>query len=358
MDILRLRGPAGEAPRIDPEIRRAALIITAGGLVAFPTETVYGLGADAFNPAALAKVFAVKGRPRFDPLIIHLAGREDLGLAADCGALSPKAQEQADVLCRTLWPGPLTLILPKVPAIPDLATSGLPTVAVRVPAHPIAQALIRFSTRAVAAPSANPFGYLSPTTAEHVREQLGSRVDMIIDGGPAGVGVESTVLDLTTDPPRILRPGGVPQERIEALIGPTAVGDAPAGVSASPGQLPSHYAPQVPLILHDAGEIPIPYSPAAAYLFFDPPSRDRRLERWGIASAQGNPRIRVLSDNGTLTEAAANLFTILHDLDTLPIAAIHAERVPAEGLGNAVNDRLTRAGSRRYCGRPGPASAE
>ncbi|MDR0568475.1 MAG: threonylcarbamoyl-AMP synthase [Spirochaetaceae bacterium] len=330
----------------DDMARKAAEIIIAGGLVAFPTETVYGLGADAFNPSALAKIFEVKKRPRFDPLIIHIADRGSLPEIADIAALTQTARKQADALCRKAWPGPLTLILPKVSAVPDLATSGLPTVAVRFPDHPVAQKLIRLSARAIAAPSANPFGYLSPTTAEHVREQLGNQVDLILDGGPALIGVESTVLDLTDGVPLILRPGGTPKEYIEAVIGRAVSSGSAKETPVSPGQLKSHYAPRIPLILHENRGITAPYSPSEAYLFFNGQSRKNWLNAQNIPLNAENPRIQVLSETGNLAEAAANLFTLLHALDNLPVSAIHAERVPEQGLGNAVNDRLFRAGNR------------
>ncbi|MDR0562832.1 MAG: threonylcarbamoyl-AMP synthase [Spirochaetaceae bacterium] len=326
------------------DIARAAKIIAAGGLVAFPTETVYGLGADAFNPTALVKVFAVKRRPRFDPLIIHIADMRDLERVAALSALTPEARHQAETLCQRLWPGPLTLILPKTPEVPDLATSGLPTAAIRFPAHPAAQALIRLSTRAIAAPSANLFGCLSPTTADHVREQLGNQVDMILDGGTADIGIESTVLDLTRGVPRILRPGGTPQERIEAIVGPVETAGFSANAPASPGQLKSHYAPQTRLILHDI--ISPPYSPSEGYLFFEGKSRDIWLKSQGMQKDAANPRIQTLSETGSLTEGAARLFSLLHELDNLGLSAIHAEQVPEQGLGRAINDRLYRGSQR------------
>jgi L-threonylcarbamoyladenylate synthase len=209
---------------ITGEIRTAAEAIRSGLLVAFPTETVYGLGADCFNPTALARVFEVKGRPRFDPLIVHIAELSALDRVADTALVNGRI---LDLLVSRFWPGPLTLILPRRPLVPDLVTSGLPTVAVRFPAHSVALHLIRLSTGAVAAPSANPFGYLSPTRAEHVRAQLGNKVDYVLDGGPSSVGVESTVIDLcASGRPRILRPGGVSREDLEALIGAVESGPA------------------------------------------------------------------------------------------------------------------------------------
>ncbi|MDR0377038.1 MAG: threonylcarbamoyl-AMP synthase [Spirochaetaceae bacterium] len=331
-------------------VRAAAEAIRAGLLVAFPTETVYGLGADCFNPAALARVFEVKGRPRFDPLIVHIAEPGGLERVADTALLDSPGRRRLERLIRRFWPGPLTIILPKQPAVPDLATSGLPTVAVRLPAHPVARDLIRLSTGAVAAPSANLFGRLSPTRAEHVRDQLGERVDVILDGGPCTVGVESTVLDLCAGEPRVLRPGGVSREELEALIGPLAGpasgetrGDA--APARSPGQLKSHYAPRTPLSVHARNEISaLPYEAGEARLFFDAPSRDAWLETFRPRVPEG--RALVLSEQGNLIEAAARLFELLHALDGLGASRIRAELLPDRGLGPAVNDRLMRAAVR------------
>jgi len=322
----------------DQDLEKAAAALAVGFLVAFPTETVYGLGADAFNPSALARVFDAKNRPRFDPLIVHIAELSALSCIADTASLDKAAAERLAVLSERLWPGPLTLILPKRPELPDLATSGLPTAAVRFPSHPAAQKLIRLSTGAVAAPSANPFGYLSPTRAEHVKAQLGEKVDFIIDGGRAAVGVESTVLDLSHGTPRLLRPGGTPREAIQALIGPvefspgeSAADDAPV----SPGQLKSHYAPRTPLVLCRRGELAsLPDAPGEGRLYFSPPPNITK----GAAD-----RTRFLSAAGDLTEAAANLFDMLHELDSLGLGLIRAEEAPLSGLGAAINDRLRRA---------------
>jgi L-threonylcarbamoyladenylate synthase len=330
----------------DNDIALAAEALKAGALVAFPTETVYGLGADGFNPAALARVFEAKNRPRFDPLIIHIARIAALDLAADLDALEGEARKKTRILCSRLWPGPLTLILPKQREVPDLATSGLPTVAVRFPDHPVARKLIALSTGAVAAPSANPFGRLSPTRAEHVRDQLGDRVDLILDGGRTRVGLESTVLDMTGPSPRILRPGGVPRERIEALIGPVETPEGnPSGPVSAPGQLKSHYAPRTPLTLHGPREMAaLAYEAGTGRLFFQGASRDRWLRN--VPGAALSPGIRTLSEGGDTTEAAANLFDTLYELDRLGLARIRAEEAPPLGLGPAVNDRLRRAAAR------------
>jgi L-threonylcarbamoyladenylate synthase len=340
----------------DEDIRIAADAIKAGRLAAFPTETVYGLGGDAFTVSALAKIFEVKQRPRFDPLIVHIAALSALDMVADIEKLSSSAREKLDALCQRLWPGPLTVVLPKRHALPALATSGLPAVAVRFPAHPVAQKLIRYSTGAVAAPSANPFGYLSPTNAVHVQEQLGGRVDFIIDGGRSGIGVESTVLDITEEPPRIVRPGGVPREALEALIGHVGTGVPPPPDSASapraPGQLTSHYAPKTPLFLHDA-MLDISFNPDEAYLFFD----EETLGIWNRRNMQHirhtGGRMFTLTrgtNKGTADktlEAAANLFDMLHIIDKIKASAIHAQKAPDSGLGIAINDRLTRAAAKR-----------
>ena len=329
----------------DSDIALAAEALKAGLLVAFPTETVYGLGADGFNPAALARVFEVKNRPRFDPLIIHIARLEGLELAADLDSLEGGARKKTGLLCGGLWPGPLTLILPKRGAVPDLATAGLATVAVRLPDHPAARKLIALSTGAVAAPSANPFGRLSPTRAEHVRDQLGDRVDLILDGGRTRVGVESTVLDMTCPVPRLLRPGGVPREKIEALIGPVEIPGPSAGPVNAPGQLKSHYAPRTPLTLHRPEEMAVlGYEAGGGYLFFSGKSRDQWLR--GIPGTGPSPGIRVLSNGGDTTEAAAGLFDTLHELDRLGLSRIRAEEAPPVGLGPAINDRLRKAAAR------------
>jgi len=334
----------------DATIQEAAAFMARGGLVAFPTETVYGLGGNAFSPLSLAKIFEVKGRPRFDPLIVHIADFETLETVADLSSLDAQARQNLAALTKQFWPGPLTLILPKQKTIPDLATSGLPTVAVRLPDHDAARRLIALSSGAVAAPSANPFGYLSPTRAEHVAAMLGEKVEYILDGGPARFGLESTVLDMTGDKPRILRPGAVTKEAIEALVGPTAAGPAAvnsaAEAPASPGLLKSHYAPRATLVTFN-NEPPCDEKPEnnsaagrqAAYLFFDGASRDR----W-LASRPPSPTAAaVLSESGDLTEAASRLFETLHELDCCEVKRIYAQLAPEENLGIAINDRLRRA---------------
>ena len=325
-------------------LEQAAKIIRSGGIVAFPTETVYGLGADAFNAAAIAKIFEVKGRPRFDPLIVHIAALETLEMTADTSLLSNETLQKLSLLTRNFWPGPLSIVLPKNEKIPGIATAGLLTAAIRFPSHEAAQKLITLSGGAVAAPSANPFGFLSPTKAEHVRDSLGGKIDMILDGGSTQIGLESTVLDITGNKINLLRHGGVSKEEIENLIG--TVEDCTAAenteeVYASPGQLKSHYAPKIPLFTFNDDDISsLPFDETAAYLFFDDSSRSNWLKKhykWL------NSNFKVLSSYGQIKEAASCLFEILHDLDSLSVSRIYAQFTPDQGLGMAINDRLRRA---------------
>lgn len=299
-------------------IRRAAAILRRGGVVAFPTETVYGLGADALNPEAVARLFEIKRRPRFDPLIVHVADPRHLSkyARADDPRVAP--------LVRDFWPGPLTLVLPRRPIVPDIVTAGLDTVAVRMPDHPVALRLIRAARVPVAAPSANPFGYVSPTTAEHVREQLGDAADMILDGGPCRVGVESTVLSLAGRRPALLRPGGVSVEEIEKRIGPVKRGGSKR--IESPGQLLQHYATRTPMRRLGARR---PKGRVGLLAF-------RR-------SRPGFEAVEVLSASGDLREAAARLFSAMRSLDGRGLDAIVYEPVPEKGLGRAIMDRLRRA---------------
>lgn len=307
-------------------IHQAATFIRAGGLVAFPTETVYGLGADALNPMAVAKIFEVKNRPRFDPLIVHIA---DVSLMEKLCTLG---DERARKLIDRFWPGPLTLVLPKSEIVPEIVTAGLPTVALRMPAHPVALALIREAGTPVAAPSANPFGYLSPTTAEHVKEQLGEKVDMILDGGPCQVGVESTIINLSQPEAVLLRPGGLPLEQIEQTIGKVRIAATDSSRPQAPGQLPRHYSPRTPLRILMGDTPRIPEGKRVGLLAFRHPSENLPYER-----------IEVLSPAGDLKEAAVNLFACLHKLDRAGLDVIYAEPVPAVGLGRAIMDRLMKA---------------
>lgn len=309
-------------PASEEALDRAARIIREGGLVAFPTETVYGLGADAFNGRAVSRIFQVKRRPAFDPLIVHVHDISSLEMVAG----RPGEREKA--LAERFWPGPLTIVLGKS-KVPPIVTAGLETVAVRMPDNPVALELIRKSGTPVAAPSANPFGQLSPTRAGHVLRQLGDRIDLVLDGGPCRVGVESTIVRCDEDGALLLRPGGVPAEEIEEITGPLR--QVRGGTPDSPGQLPAHYAPHVPLRIVDDFE-GISGDPRTAILLFQRP--DRPLP-FGI--------VEVLSENGDLLEAASNLFSALHRLDESDIDRILAVSIPETGLGRAIMDRLRRA---------------
>jgi L-threonylcarbamoyladenylate synthase len=312
-------------PADDPAaIEEAAAVLRRGGLVAFPTETVYGLGADAFQPIAVAHVFEVKARPSFDPLIVHLAG------ASELGRVSPTHDPRAAALAGRFWPGPLTLVLPRRPEVPDLVTAGLDTVGVRVPAHPAARRLIAAAGTPLAAPSANPFGYVSPTTAAHVAELLGSAVDLVLDGGPCRVGVESTVLSLAAERPAILRPGGVPREALEAALGVSLDVAGRAERPLAPGQLEKHYATRTPLRV-----LPGPAGPA-------PPGRVGLLA-WRGTGAPGYAATEVLAPDGSAETAAARLFAALRRLDAAGVELILAEPCDEAGLGHAIMDRLRRA---------------
>jgi L-threonylcarbamoyladenylate synthase len=303
-------------------IERAAALIRAGRLVAFPTETVYGLGADATNDRAVAAIFEAKGRPAFNPLIAHV-------LDAAEARRHVVWNDTAERLAATLWPGPLTLVLPRVTdcRLSLLASAGLDTAAVRAPSHPIARALIAASGVPIAGPSANRSGAISPTRPEHVVESLGSAVDLVIDGGPCDVGLESTVLDLTTPTPTLLRHGGTTREAIEAVIGAVKQGPAigVAGTLHSPGQLESHYAPRATVRLNATAA-----EPGETLLGFGQ-----------VAGAMS------LSPSGDLVEAAANLFAMMRQLDASGAARIAIAVIPEQGLGVAINDRLRRAAAPR-----------
>ncbi len=320
--------------RLRPEeVARAAALLRAGELVAFPTETVYGLGADARNGRAVAAVFEAKGRPHFNPLICHFA-------EADAAFAEALPDDRARALAARFWPGPLTMVLPRRAEcrIDLLAGAGLDTLAVRVPAHPLALALIRAAEVPVAGPSANRSGQVSPTTAEHVLDGLGGRIAAVLDGGPCAVGVESTVLDLAAGGAALLRPGGVPVGEIEAVIGPVA---RPIPIAAaertrslrSPGMMLSHYAPSLPVRLDAEG-----VAAEEALLAFGPP-------------LPGAGAVWQMSEARDLREAAARLFAGLRWLDAegqrLGLSRIAVMRVPMEGLGAAINDRLARAAAPR-----------
>jgi len=307
------------------EVERAAALLRQGGLVAFPTETVYGLGGDATRDRAVAAIFAAKDRPRFNPVIVHVA---DTAAAQALAVLDRRAA----ALAARFWPGPLTLVLSRRPDSPVslLVGAGLDTLALRIPAHPLAQALLRAACVPIAAPSANRSGRVSPTTAAHVAEELGGRIAAILDGGPCPIGVESTVLDLAGERPRLLRPGGVPLEALEALLGPIERVSDGRGAPAGPGMLESHYAPGLPLRL-DARDV----------------RPDEALLAFGPNPPAGAAATISLSPAGDLAEAAANLFAALRALDRPDFAAIAVMPIPERGLGLAINDRLRRAAAPR-----------
>jgi L-threonylcarbamoyladenylate synthase len=328
-------------PANSANIERAAHFIQRSGLVAFPTETVYGLGANALDQDAVARIFEAKGRPRFDPLIVHVYN------LSHAQSLVETMTDPGMKLARTFWPGPLTLVLPKQLHVPDIITAGLDSVAIRVPAHPTAIRLLHLAKVPIAAPSANRFGAVSPTTAQHVYDELAGRVDMILDAGPCMAGLESTVLSLV-DPnnPVLLRPGALAVERIEAIIGPVKrQHDSPNRFSpgqshtpqVAPGMLPSHYAPATPLLFVD--HIPMDFPPTAkkvGLISLTPPEHPERFAA-----------IQALSPEGDLNKAAPRLFSALRELDALNLDLIIAQKFPDHGLGLAINDRLSRASTKR-----------
>jgi len=306
-------------------IAAGARVLAAGGLVAFPTETVYGLGADATSGAAVARLYAAKGRPRFNPLIAHVANAQAAHALA-------RFSNDARRLAEAFWPGPLTLVLPKTDRCPvaELATAGLDSVGVRVPDHRIAHDLLIAFGKPIVAPSANQSGHVSPTTAQHVLADLGGRIDLAIDGGATSVGLESTIVSCI-DTPALLRPGGLPREAIERVLGhPLAVANEPPDEAPlAPGMLASHYAPRTPLRLN-ASDL----RPGEALLALG-------------ADAPNAARVLNLSISGDLVEAAANLFSHLRALDNFGARAIAVMPIPNEGLGEAINDRLARAAAPR-----------
>ncbi|MDQ7029104.1 MAG: L-threonylcarbamoyladenylate synthase [Ardenticatenia bacterium] len=340
--------------RVNPDqpdveaVARAAEVIRRGGLVAFPTETVYGLGADALNPQAVARIFEAKGRPAHDPIIVHVAGVDELARVAR------EVPSVAQHLAEIFWPGPLTLVVPKADVVPPVVTAGGETVAVRCPAHPVALALIRASQTPIAAPSANRFGHTSPTTAQHVLDDLAGRFDLLLDSGPTPVGVESTVLDLTAEIPTILRPGGVPREALEAVLGQVAVVERGPGRNMplrSPGLLERHYAPRAELWLFTG-----PTEPVVEALC----QEVRRAREAGrrvaalvadedVARVRAKAKDVVVIAVGPSHEGAVvaqRLFAALRTLDAQNPDLILARDFPRQGLGLAVHDRLVRAADR------------
>jgi len=312
---------------VGTDVSHAARLLREGGLVAFGTETVYGLGANAFDPLAVARVFEAKNRPHFDPLIVHVPGR---GRVAEIAGEFPDVAER---LAEAFWPGPLTLVVPKRPAVPDLVTAGRSTVAVRVPAPEVTRRLLNEAGVPVAAPSANPFGRISPTTAAHVAEQLGDAVDYILDCGPCRVGLESTVVDVSDGGPVLLRPGGVTLEELERVVGrlPSAA-ETDEGPQRAPGMLSRHYSPRTPLVIREEAG--------------NGTAREGLLHLGPVAGPSGFGPVEALSATGDLAEAAANFFAALRRLDAAGLDRIIAVSFPEVGLGRALNDRLRRAAAK------------
>ena len=333
-------------------IGRAAKLLHAGEIVVFPTETVYGLGADAFQPAALERIFVAKGRPFSDPLIVHIADERTLEL------LTTTIPEQAKRLAQAFWPGPLTLILPRGPRVPHLVTAGLETVAIRMPRHAVALALIRALGSPIAAPSANRFMHVSPTTAQHALVDLGGRVPLILDAGPCEIGVESTVLDLCSDVPRILRPGGVSLEALRRVLpdvqtpmrGKADSDNEDIAAKKAPGQLLTHYAPTAPLLLFDGS-----VEAMRASMLAEVRRRCAQGERVGVLVADED--VQVFSDSGALiyalgsadepAEVAAKLFAGLRALEEAHVQVILCRNFGEQGLGLAIRDRLLKAAGGR-----------
>lgn len=312
---------------IGTDIEKAAHLLRRGKLVGIPTETVYGLAGNAFNEQAVLSIFETKNRPQFDPLIVHSSSTEWVKEhVAEIPLLASRLMDE-------FWPGPMTLVLPKKTIVPDLVTSGLDSVAVRVPSHPMTQSLLRLLDFPLAAPSANPFGYVSPTTAQHVNDQLGDKIDYILDGGPTTIGLESTIIGFEEGRPIIYRLGGLSVDVIEDLIGPVEVTLNQSSDPKAPGMLKSHYAPGKPLFFGKPGQLitefegkRIGFLGFMTRLEFLPPNRQL-----------------LLSPRGDLQEAAVNLFAFMRQFEKFPVDVILAEELPEIGLGRAINDRLRRA---------------
>jgi len=308
-------------PATENSLSRASEILRDGGLVAFPTETVYGLGANATDDKAVARIYQAKARPSFNPLILHIADVTAAEALVTFG-------DRANALAKRFWPGALTMVLPRRTdaSISRLALAGLDTVALRCPAHPVARTILAQVKRPIAAPSANRSGRISPTTAQHVADDLNGAVDLIVDGGPCPVGIESTILDLTVEPACLLRPGGVTRDEIESVIGPITVSEGSDAQPKSPGRLARHYAPATPLRLNATAVAP-----------------DEALLAFGPTPLAGGKITANLSASEDAAEAAANLFAMLHKLDASGATSIAVMPIPNEGLGAAINDRLRRA---------------
>lgn len=306
------------------DLERAKSLLIRGELVAIPTETVYGLAANALDAMAVAKIFSVKNRPEFDPLIVHVA---DLESARKYVTEIPKEAKQ---LASLFWPGPLTIILPKKAIIPDLVTSGLDTVGLRCPDHNLTRRLLNELPFPLAAPSANPFGYVSPTRPEHVLDQLGSKINYVLDGGPCTIGIESTIIGFEEGVPVVYRLGGLSVEKIESVAGPVLVNTHSTSNPKAPGQLESHYAPRKKVIVGTLTELLQKYPAHCAGIL-------------SFVTDFNSPNQVILSPSGDMEEAAKNLFSALREFDKMNIDYVLAELVPEEGLGRAINDRLRRA---------------
>ncbi len=308
-------------------IEQAVRALKNGDIVAFPTETVYGLGADALNALAVAKIFEIKKRPHFDPLIVHVAEKDWIFRYAE--AVPPKAVQ----LVEQFWPGPLTIILKKNALVPDIVTAGLPTVGIRMPSHPVALDLIKGLDHAVAAPSANPFGYMSPTKAGHVAEMFKDTSLMVLDGGDSAFGIESSIVSVSADTVRLHRHGAISLEDLTMAVGPLSEKERD-GTCESPGELPYHYAPHTPLkIVRSPEDVE---NPRSSYLSFKRP-----------VVPPDAKYVKVLSDSGNMREAAARFFSSLIELDREDVDIIYAEAIPEKGLGRAMMERLNKA-SKKY----------
>src|SRR6266704_1878985 len=334
-------------------IERAAKLLHEGEIVVFPTETVYGLGADAFQPAALERIFAAKGRPFSDPLIVHIADEHEIEL------LTTTIPEHAQRLAQVFWPGPLTLILPRGPRVPHMVTAGLETVAIRMPRHPVALALISALGSPIAAPSANRFMHTSPTTAQHVYTDLSGKVPLILDSGPCEIGVESTVLDLCSDEPRILRPGGISLEALRTIlpdlqppIQRIRVDEVEEILAKkAPGQLLTHYAPGVPLLLFDG-----PIEEMHTSMLAEIERRYARSEHVGILVAEediptfqdSNALVYAPGSEDNLVQVAANLFAGLRSLEEAHVQVILCRNFGEQGMGLAIRDRLLKAAGGKF----------
>ncbi len=314
-------------------LARLAAALRAGEVVGVPTETVYGLAGNALDPRACARIFRAKGRPRHDPLIVHIHSLAQLAEVAEPNTAALK-------LARRFWPGPLTLVLPKRASVPDIVSAGRPSVAVRMPRHPLFRRLLKLAGLPLAAPSANPFGYVSPTTAAHVRDGLGGKISHVLDGGSSQIGLESTIVDLRDlARPRLLRPGAITREALERALARKVAAPSASKTSAAssraqlaPGMLARHYSPRTPVVLH--AHLEAPGARDEAFVFLRRPAGPRRRNVFWL-----DPR-------GELRGAARRLFAVLREVDRRGFARIHVERAPDEGLGVAINDRLRRAAAR------------